>query len=311
MKFTLFSIMTIIVIFILPSCQRESYVSYYNLVHEAEYNLINSNNDKAIELYEKGLSKVNKHYAKDLYNLAKAYSLMGDFNNSIKILKKIVNKKYPIGVPILMERDSYAFKNILLDKEFEEDLLYITIRDIQNRDLKSVEYIELQDTLSYFIDGDAYFRNQVMYFPNDSLGWENFYHSDYAKFQNQFLNYVKENGFPGYLKSGSLEGLLGPLLLHLSPKISKEIKPLLIDELHKGNISPYLLGEFLEKFEMAYEGKDCSSYYYIQRKCNEVNWKEIKESRLKIGGSIYYLLSWSRPRELKYFQPFPQTLHKD
>ena len=74
--------------------------------------------------------------------------------------------------------------------------------------------------------------------------------------------------------------------MHLSAENYKIIKPLMMQELLKGHVMPYEMGQMVERQEFINTGI-CGLIPSPDR-CSPAEWPEIIQNRLKYGCNIYF-----------------------
>lgn len=277
----------------------KSYIDYYNKVHYGEYLFYEGFYSEALVQFDSAFQIVSQPYPKDLFYVAKIYAIESNPQKSLEYIEKIILFDEGIKVGSLIKRDSVFFENICNDPTFANRISEIQRNEKLNKAMPP-RIIQQIDTINHFVNEDYMFRFSIDYFPliEDTLGWEKFDKSPYGEFQNRFVTYIKENGFPGHLSGCPSGDILLEVLLHLSPRNSYELKPFLLEELKSGNVSPFLVGAFLEKIARHYEGVEECTFKYLYNKCSikDPEWSNVIKNRLSIGGSIYYKESWSEPR---------------
>jgi len=263
----------------IPSFSQD-YIEYYNLINEAEYQILLKNDSVALTYYKKAFN-CEKPHAKDLYVYALCLKRLNHSNNIKPLLVKSARNYGKPSYWLFKESQDYQFKKSYIKK----------LRNIENKNRLKTKII--MDTVDYFMLQDQLYRKvfvdsiKVYYSKTDTeyIEFMEKYHEHDSLYQVEFLNYVKENGFPGSFTIGSDKA--ASILFHIICPNFKIAKDLLYQELLKGNILPFYYALMVDRIGYICNGK---AYYYaypLNKDCLPER-DEILENRKKIGASIYF-----------------------
>lgn len=267
----------------------QGYIEYYHLVHEGEYNYNEGNYKEAISLYDQAFS-IAPPFGIDLYRMAKCQCLSNNTQQAKKYLR-LTGKKYFLRPDNYFSRDSSILMKCLSVKQFK------TIKSKMSKNCEeaflerenSNTYKYILDTVSYFIQQDQKYRQvegnpcikeDVPGFNCDSIRIE--WHNHDSLLQAQFIQFIRENGYPRI--AGELSYVI---LLHFQEHHYLRSKQLLIKEADKGNIDPFFLGMMFERLDLLLYGKECT-YFIWRQECHESTWDHIVGNRQAIGMSLFY-----------------------
>ena len=253
----------------------QNYIEYYNLINEAEYYVYSGNDSAALIYYEKAFN-CEKPHAKDLFD----YALCVKRTDNSKDIR-------PLLVKSAKNFGDVSFWLYVIDEEknFHESFIEKLVK-IEKRNRRKTK--EMRDTLDYFKHQDQIFVGSIKdnYSKTDPKYREFLekFHEHDSLYQVEFLNYINENGYPGFLTIGT--DLAVAILLHLSCSNYQIAKDILYKELINGRILPFNYAMMVDRLECICNGE---SYYsaYPMKSCLPGKDK-ILENRKKIGVSIYF-----------------------
>lgn len=279
----------------------QDYIQYYEYVNEAEYWMYRQEYNKATQLYLASESKA-PILAKDAYLLAKCYAYQGDRDNCFKWLVKSAEYNITMAPYFLQKHSEWAvFKSIFLeDGELEalrQDLILIAKAE-QKKQRDSI-FTMLRDTVNVLFDQDQLLRNKGNY-SAWTMQERRLFEKNDSIVQTALLDLTKKHGFPGYLKIGT--DIIDLVLVHVDKHFYAEYKPLLLEEVRKGNLLPFGYGYMLDRFYWMYEHNqqenDCYLHMLYTRKiCVEQDYYEVVQRRKSIGLSIYFSGPRKKPTE--------------
>ena len=291
----------------------QNYISYYNIVNEADYRLMTRDTvivydsvskenkkvalfqfEKAKKLYLEAF-KLEKPFERDYFQLARCYAGLGDTLNMIKYLKlSSANISFNPLIQMNTKRDSVLFYKYKEKEWYKECITELekndTLHKIEfttNKEIKA-KY----DTISYFWKTFTNNRKELVEKKKeltlnqiDSLN--KIIDVLDKNLRKQFFKYVSENGFPEYKVPGSkLSGsdFLTVLLSNMTEKEFEIYNPILINELNKGNLIPQEYGFISTKINSKNKNNKC---LYLSTSVDKECWAKAIEERKKVGMSIY------------------------
>jgi len=271
------------------SAISQNYIEYYDYVNEGEFKYNSGLFEDAIKAYEYAFS-IESPLGIDIYRMARCQCQKGNTKETLKYLK-LTGQKYFLQPNIYFTRDSLVFTNCLSAKQFTDIKYEMTTDCIQNfsKLSNSENYKILVDTTNYFVEEDQKYRKKEnnpcldgedKNYNCDSINNEWFKHDSIL--YNQFIQFIKENGYPRI--AGELSYVI---LLHFNDPEYRKSKQILIDEVNKGNIDPFFLGMMFERLDLLLYGRECT-YYIWRTECTKEEWNQIIANRKAIGMSIYY-----------------------
>jgi len=133
----------------------------------------------------------------------------------------------------------------------------------------------LKDSIGilYSKDSDEYIKHEELMLREDSVN------------QIEFLNYIKEDGYPGIYKSRT--DIMGTILLHVHNNLLEAFNKVLLKEIKKGNIDPFYYGRMMDRIGCIVKNE---SYYYsypVKKECVPEG-EQIIKNRIRIGMSPYF-----------------------
>ncbi len=264
----------------------QNYIEYYNLINEAEYQVYSGNDSAALSYYEKAFN-CEKPHAKDLFD----YALCVKRTDNSKDIR-------PLLIKSARNNGDVSFWLYVIDQEknFHESFIEKLVK-IEKRNRRKTK--EMRDTLDYFKHQDQIFVGSIKdnYSKTDPKYiefMEKFYEHD-SLYQVKFLNYINENGYPGFLTIGT--DVAAGILLHLTCLNYQKAKDMLYKELINGRILPYCYAMMVDRRECICN-REAYYYAYPMKSCLPEKDK-ILENRKKIGVSIYF----QGPRTFTGFSP--------
>ncbi len=269
---------------------QSNYINYYNKCNEAEYRLITNNITIAKQTYADAFKLVKKPFGKDLYMMAKCFAMENKFDSAYLFLKKAAISVFPFFEGNIKYDPTW---NSLFNHHPEYKIKVIEIDSMKiNKEDNDKDFIRKTDTIRYFVKEDQLYR--VAYTKVQDMGYDsttNIYKDALSKMiiqddriQKELIEYVKQNGYPGLIQTGSDE--LSIVLVHFSRNNVQLIKPLLLKGIDEGNIYPMEIATMIDRIEYSFE-KKCGFSFYSMNYCKESDWPEIIKMRLELGLGIY------------------------
>jgi len=270
----------------LGTVRAQDYVTYYNLVNEAEYQSYLGKSDLAFGLYNKAFSlKKVQPKARDLYLLAKIYLANVDRKNALKYLKQIPHM--PDGALLFwMTTERYFFA-----RNFKPDDLNGLMAETEHWEIERNKTLSRwNDSLNAYLHEDQRLRKIFtdsieVYFREGQKPYDDFkaemYENDYRN-QTRFLAFIKKYGYPGLYMTGS--DMAGTMLRHIDCRLYPEYKQVLYKLLLAGKVEPFSYASMVDRVGCICEGK---SMYSDTEGCT-LDWQTILQNRQSIGLSIYF-----------------------
>ncbi len=282
----------------------QSYIDYFNLVNQAEYYTNNKEYKQAISIYRQAFKEEPPILGKDLYLLAKCYAALGFSEKAIYFLKKsaLYIGSYP---SLFIQRDSIIFKKCFKYKAFNK--IVFKLDKIERKRFlaleKNTKINKIRDTVDYFVKEDQFYRmhpKKELYRADTTKGDAKQFFKEWelhdSMLYEQFIDYVKNNGYPDYNTIGT--DIASTILLHFSWEQYEKSKLIFYEELKAGRILPFHYASMIDRKE--YQFMKACKYYIFNGYCKEGDYKKIIKDRLAIGMSIFY----NGPRKF----PFEETL---
>jgi hypothetical protein len=264
----------------------QDYINYYNVINKAEYYIHINKYDSALILFDKA-SKIENLQAKEYYLQAFCLTKKEKFNEQ-KVKRLIIKSARKNGIPTVW------MKKQALDMKLNHSF----ISRIKKQEKKRQKQLKvIRDTVNYFLSEDRKYRTILVdsisvFFESDSkehLEYSHFIEIQDSINQNQFLEYINREGYPGIYKSGT--DIIATVLLHINCHFFIRYKELLMKELRKGNIQPFYFASMVDRINCHCYGESFFSAYKMGNsigKCLNLNQEEIVNNRKKIGLSTYF-----------------------
>lgn len=260
----------------------QNYIPYYNLIHDAEYDIFNEDFGAALEKINQAF-ELEEPLAKDCYLLAYCLDHMDPEANRLEVIRLLLYGSTKPGFTMRW------FQRTPLLNDFDEPLVLTLWDNIASSQRETEPII---DTLNYFTQRPPELSKLFA----DSISV--YYDSDHQIFQKylsllnrhdslmqvQFLTYVKENGYPGVNTCGT--SIANGLLRNMSEPVYEEYKTVLFDALKKGEIDPYLCGAMVDGHGCFYNKQ--AFYGVVLDTVCLPSLEQILENRISIGMSTHF-----------------------
>lgn len=277
---------------VFPS-KGQQYITYYNLVNEAQYLFHQNQVPEAVALYKQAF-KLEKPVCKDLYMMAKCYGRLGEEKNMYKYFEKAIQHQGAVSSWLRedLRRDTTTFNPF-------GEALTSRVETYQNKEANILRQKQSQaiiDTIQYF--RNTYYQKQII---QDSM--QVYHHSSdsiYAGYREEatrldsifyasLTGYILSKGYPDVYLYGESVSIL---LTGISCSQYTTLKPFLLEGVKNGKVPPYHYAGLADKF-----GCDCEKtiQYHVQLKDCILSYEEAKTNRLTIGMSIHYIFSHFSP----------------
>jgi len=289
------------------NCFAQHYISYHNLVNEAEYWMYKQEYKKAEKLYNKAFH-LEKAFPKDSYLLAKCYAAQGKKKLCYKWLKE--SSRTPISfTPYFIKRADQkdVFINVfdeIGELEAVSSELKILKKDT-DKVYKDSVYTMIRDTMVALSKQDQLYRKNATQEELKSELYLNLLNQNDLSIQKSFLEIIKAYGYPDYHNMGTDKGDL--LLVHIlgDEQMHRTYKELLYKELQKGNMLPFPYAYMMDRWHLV-TNNICylSMRIYTQKLCTENDYEDIVNRRSDIGLSIYFTGPRKKPFESYNLHPW-------
>ena len=292
--------MRTILIFIMllsGSVFAQNYIPYYNKINEADYRLLSTKEyAKAEALYIEAFS-LAKPFERDYFQVARCYAALGDSINMIKYLKLAsVNPSFNPIIYMRVKRDSILFAKYKDQESFQHFLKETTeLKEKHKTALQNdPEFRKKKDTIHYFLnlyqinhkDLQANVKKLTI---NQRDSVEKIVDVLDIQMRKKFFKYVEANGFPDFVVPGSsITGgdFVSLFLTKMTDKELEKYNPMMLEELKKGNLTPFDYAFIMDK-SLSSKTKDKCLNYSAAKSSKEECWDIAIAERLKIGLSIY------------------------
>lgn len=260
----------------------QNYIPYYNLINEAEYKIYQHEYEEAISLIRDAF-KVEQALPKDNYLLAATLAKVNPQKNEQEIRSLIMKASKNGNIKRWMSEEN-------IDIEFSEEFINGLIK---NSKRWSENNKHIGDTIKYFVARDQEYRKVftdsiMVYFDEESEEYKSYWHlveRNDSIIQLQFLNYIKENGYPGTYKSN--RDIAGVILQHINEDLLDQFDTVLYKEIKKGNIYPYYYGSMMDRINCSLNGIAFYDAHSVPKRCLPSR-DQIIENRIKIGMSPHF-----------------------
>lgn len=260
----------------------QNYIPYYNLINEAEYKIYQHEYEEAISLIRDAF-KVEQALPKDNYLLAATLAKVNPQKNEQEI-RSLLTK---------------ASKNGNINRWMSEEPIDLELSDafLDSLSMNSKQWLNdtraIRDTINYFLAKDQDYRKVFVdsikaYFDEESEEYQSYWQlveMNDSLVQVQFLEYIKENGYPGNRRSGT--GLGAVILQHINDDLLDEYEEVLFGEIKKGNIYPYYYGSMMDRINCSLNGIAFYDAHSVPKRCLPSRDK-IFENRINAGMSPYF-----------------------
>ncbi|WMX14514.1 MULTISPECIES: hypothetical protein [unclassified Aureispira] len=281
-----------ILLILLNNLFAQDYISYHNLVNEAEYWMYKKEYKNAKILYKKAFC-LEEPMWKDAYLLAKAYVFLNKKKKALCWLKKSSEANVSFCSWYLeKEKEQKDFKSIFNSsndmKAFIKELR--TIEDDPSKKSNQQVYLNIQKQVDELLKRDQAIREECRKSGFTKECKERIDLED-SIIQEKLLAITKEYGFPGSNLIGS--DLVTIILVHFDKKRFISSLDILLSEVKNGNLMPFYYGYMLDRFYWKYiEDKNDNPCYlsllYTKKKCTEEDYDEVIKRRLELGISLFF-----------------------
>lgn len=287
----------------------QDYISYQTRVNQAETNILDSNYNKAILIYDSLFKEYDFVFAKHCYTAIQLAVEQKKWDLAFEFIEKGVKQ----GITVKIIENSPVMKNIINNDSWGQfkERKYDSLRKIYLSNIN----LSLRDEIEKLFALDQYYTSRVndsrfiKYLFND-LKWK----KEIGKIvDNKLIAIIKKYGFPGEKIIGIREekirysekaiineelmlnrleegkGYIGNLsaqymLIHYFSNSHPNFNDLLLEEVKKGNIEPYQYASICD-FQAKYGKKYKNEGYYNQwhRDVSVEKREEINKRRLSIG----------------------------
>src|SRR5690554_2229891 len=262
----------------------QNYIPYYNLVHEAEFAIFEKQYSRAVQYLDDAFL-LEKPQAKDGYLMAYC-------------LDKIDSKGFRERIEELLIQASQS--NGLTTHWMEIQPLSISFEKDFYTNLERNEAVwdsltrPARDTIDYYLSKDQEVRRVLVdsidpYYGEESTEYELYItkmSENDSIYQSRSLDYVKTYAFPGINKSGT--DIAGTILVHIHSSLFDEYRSILLEELKKGNIAPYMYGSMVDRINCYNNGEAFYRAYNIGTEHCQPSKADAIKNRLSIGMSPYF-----------------------
>lgn len=261
--------------------QELNYAEYYKICYSAEYNVALGNKEMGWRLYNQAFVR----FFPQIGNLNKAIELGKHLSKQDHSIESQLNllielKKYFFSDSLFVRTDMNKKKKKLLIKSFP----YLNENDFMPLNLKQIN--NLLD-LSKFLYADQTIRKIENSKCKDSLIMK----VD-EKIYEDFLTYIRVNGFPSQREYGMYSIYPYFLLLHYTVYhgVTPEIEKLLVEQINKGNFHPSMYARLIDRYRTWVTKQPQLYGEWIENEgLGEIyDIKNIDEGRSNIGLESFY-----------------------
>ena len=268
---------------------KENYIIYYNYANEGEFYFYENEYDSAVIYFEHAFKFASEPSP---YHQEKYARALWKLDNRKKAIEELQQNYHYRGV------DTNWYTGL---SQKEIDKINTTRMKIWNN------YSEERKLYHSFVDSlaniDQYFRNTYY---NDTttrhLIWEQDDLNGIA-----LIEFTIKHGFPGGKNYWGHN--LSAMILHMSPEWFIENYALLISEVHKGNLEPWMLAQGIDRmFTVEVDDEKINPYNRYWRK-SKINPFLMFQNCIAIGVSPYYHFNWrtSRPEQTIHFDYYKEN----
>jgi hypothetical protein len=263
----------IILQFIYSQIGAQSYIGYYNNLHESIYNYYHSNFKKADSLFNAALNLAEPR-GNDLRYGAVLKAMLGKKEECIQLVKWSLIAKRPIFAVNI-----YADSSSLLRTLNRSELDNIVYSAIEFDSVKTFQFNQ-----PYYTSVRNQFNNLLMKWnTEDDFILQNKNESTTYNFNNsyqlEFIDLIKKFGWPNFV-----DERITKFLYHLSLNNFEILEPILLNEVNKGNIDPWWYASMVDH---AFEYFNLGESKYGTLVNYNADLTKFKAARKTIGLSPY------------------------